>query len=391
MINRVAENRILFTNAAIENRKFTFDNKPQRAFSFLVAEALNRIYSPSAPRTHLWNEVGDFADRSNEPIDNKYAGDFANKYLTAHGDPELISDNDKVFSGWAQGALEKMLEAGSVYEAEADFWACDDCDLAIAESVVNIAKCPRCHSDESLIIRRELAMFCDTPDDKRILLCRDRIFNQININHEIGRLEQLPPRLLLSRDRNSGISLDGFGLKDKVLDPRLGIGMLAIYAAQRADFEQVGIVQNINTVNRTAPYLGSALPNTKKIDAPDYVYALHADADQQLLNPIRINPRVLALVSLAQRNNVTSASADNMVRNYDKIERLFDGIERFYNNANNSDLDANLPVPDFSRLAQSVAKNLGRDLEIVKHGSVPTLDEQKSIDSDMYIAAKIIH
>ncbi len=387
----MSSSEILFTNAAIQNRDFSFDEKPEKAVGILAAHALNHLHGNEVD-VHCWNNVGLFDSEQSasveERLKKKYTSDFA-KYIIGGDLPEtvILTDDQDEFTEWAIPTIDSMLSNGSVYIEEAEFHHCTGCDITIAEKAVDIDECKTCKSSGHLEIITELGMFTDTPEDRRLLLPQDLIFNQINLRQEQNSLMQISPRLLLSRTRGIGVPLDAFGLRDQKLDPRLGIGMLSIFAASNLSFQATCIVQSISTLNRIVPYLRSAIPNPEKIDLPEYQFAFHGRISPQLLRVPGISPSLLALYSLGRRNEISSA--DTIVGEISKLERCMVALDNVSppTESNRQNLR---PQRNLSNIVATTAKDIGKLLEKVKHGRIPTKETLAEIDAARTVARHIL-
>jgi hypothetical protein len=307
----MSDHEILFTNAAIQNRSFGVDERPGKVVGIMAAQLLNGIVG-NTEAIHAWNNVGLFAD--SETIDahtrlqNKYDSEVLKQHVGYWGIGEglrIQTDDDQSFALWAQHVIEGSLKRGIVYIENATFHCCSGCSLVIAEAAVSVSRCSRCGSEE-LFLSDEDGLFVDTPEDKLSLLAPHDIYNVINIRQEQDSMKQVPPRLLLSRSRSFGVSLECFGLPRRVLDPRLGIGLLALYAADVEGYKKGCLVQSIATLVRTVPYLKSVIVDHDQQQVPKPLFAAHTRIDQDVLMDTELSPVdrnvLLPLASLRRRN-----------------------------------------------------------------------------------------
>jgi hypothetical protein len=269
----MSEHEILFTNAAVQNRSFDIDQNPGKVSGIIAAQLLNRLFD-NPDVVHCWNNVGLFDEAetttSDERLEHKYDSQVLKQHLTYWGTAGKLvvqTDDEEWFSTWAVGLVESCLERGDIYIQNTTFSRCAQCDLVIAESAAHIDQCGRCKG-QNLDVVKEDGLFVDVPDDRQSLLLPENLYNSINIYQERDSFKQLPPRLLLSRDRSRGVNLERIGLTDKVLDPRLGIGLLAVYAASIRGYEKGCLVQSLSTLVRTAPYLNSVIVDADRQGIP---------------------------------------------------------------------------------------------------------------------------
>ena len=372
----MSSKEIFFSNAAIQNQEFSLDEKPYKAVGILAARVLNTLYDNTTPEVHSWNNVGAFSDKLTsmppERIAQKYDSGFAQRYIVPQThEYHIATDDEDMFGNWTLEQLEAMLQEGSVYQDTAEFVVCTNCDITIAEATVGVNTCPHCQDDTHLCIQEEVALFADTPAPNDILPY-DKLFNQINVHHEMNTLQQIPRRLLLSRTRESGIPLDALGVENRKVDPRLGIGLLALYSAWQYDYESVGIVQSISTLNRIAPYLSSTVPDPQRIGLPDFVYALHAKIQPELLFDPRVDPQTLALYSLGQRSDITTKSVPKITNDVESLSRRLGIVSDIYTDrfgapAEISKSAIHTTGVDLTDLIAKTNKKLGRSLELIKH------------------------
>lgn len=305
---------MLFTNAAVQNRAFELDERPGKIAGIMAAQLLNRIVGNSDV-VHCWNNVGMFdhdeAQEPNERLEDKYRSATMQRHRAYWGvgdNLEILTDDGQEFGDWATNVLAACLDGGDVYTETTDFHCCTDCDLVIAETAVDIDACGRC-GNESLDLKTEKALFVDTPVDRQALLPVTSMYNAINVRQEQASMLQVPPRLLLSRTRSRGIGLDNLGLEGKVMDPRLGIGLLALYAADARGYQRGCLVQSTSTLVRTAPYVNAVITDPDRLQVPRLFFAGHTKVDQSLLVADAVTSRdlqvLLPLASLRRKKDVT--------------------------------------------------------------------------------------
>lgn len=372
----------IYVNAAIQNQEYSLDEKPYKATGILTARTLNQLNGTDTI-VHTWNEVGLFSETSRLSMEQRLALKYETAFMRDHlahrqDDVHVLTDTDAGFSDWAQEVVKETLAAGTTYISEEEFTRCISCNMTIAEVAVSVQQCSKCRQSSGLVVSREEALFTDVPEDRRSLLPYHRLYNKVNVNQELRELNQIPHRLLLSRDRQVGVELGEIGLEGKRLDPRLGIGLLALYVAHSFNYDEAGLVQSLSTVNRTVPYLGSVIRDPVKLGVPDYGYALHAKIKTELFSEQSLQPEHLSLQAIGQRADVNDGArlrAEN-VAFHERLKTLRE---------NTSELtlpDApplNLETGNYTGVVANTNKQLARASEMVKHGRLPDEAEKKLI------------
>lgn len=323
---------IIFANAAIQNRSFDVDQNPGKIAGIMVANVLNKLHDN--PETiHTWNNVGTFAQTELEPPSKRLLAKYSSEPMQEHFDywqlddagVDILTDVDDEFTSWARTVLEALIEKGQLVITRADFHACTACSTVIAEKSAPVNDCKGC-GNCNLTTKNELALFVTLPEEKRSLLEKKNIFNAMNLRREQDALRQIPDRLLLSRDRAAGVDLSSFGLEGKVLDPRMGIGLLALYAAVKYDYGAVGIVQTTKTLIRTVPYIGGA--RVDLLDLPSLQYVPHTLIDTPYLRGGTFVDQVVApLASVQQKQPVDQQRLGQALSQHEKLRRNIDALK----------------------------------------------------------------
>lgn len=382
---------ILFVNGAIQNRNFTLDEKPHKAMGIIAARVLNHMMG-SPDVVHAWNNVGTFADEqkgtADDRLDEKYNSIFMQSHLERWegyaNSPVISTDDNPDFALWAQDLLESALARGDVYAQEEDFIHCRVCGVTIAEVSASISACPRCNTGEPLVIKREAGLFVDLDEDKTGILRYEHIFNKSNMKQEISSLRQLPDRLLLSRDRTAGVTLDEVGFPGKILDPRLGIGLLSIYEASRHGYKRSGMVQTYSTMIRTVPYLNSVIKDSNALAVPEHRFAFYGMIDPELLVSGNVSPELLSLHALRQKVDIQKHMTGPIQKERASLIHRMSVLEKLAEYAE-IDLteeclplkvvDPNVALGQLTNIVTTLNKRLGRAIEETKHQQ--SLDNQR--------------
>lgn len=394
---------ILFTNGAIQNRDFSLDEKPYKAVGIISARVLNHLVG-SEDIIHNWNNVGMFADTDEfstkeERTRKKYIGSFMQAHLERWGDQDRVtvaSDDDAYFSYWTQDIVAQAISSGNIYQENAEFVACRKCGTVIAVSVTKVTVCSRCGATDALYTKEETGLFADLPSNSESLFRYEQLFNKNNIKQELDAFKQLPARLLLSRHRDNGISLESIDMPDKVLDPRLGIGLLAVFHASRLGYAKAGIVQSYSTLIRTAPYLNGIIKDSDTFGVAEHVFALHSKIEPSLLTYPEITPELLCFHAMRQKADITLdklpailKEKDGLIRKAAVIKNLCTDSTVLLEIAKSpfNQYDDELAAGNLVDVLAKVNKNLGRSIAFVKHGNLPDGDEEKVV-VDTYSSVK---
>lgn len=374
---------ILFTNAAVQNGDFSLDEKPYKAIGIISARVLNHL-AGNADMVHAWNDVGMFGDIAAtsqlERMAKKYDSHFMRNHLerwSPYADPlQIVSDTDDEFGEWANGLIDKLLQTGDIKVLQEEFTVCGACGIAIAEKAVPVAQCSRCRQTDHLTTESQKAFFIDVVDDRSNLIRDEQVYNTRNIRQERRNLDQIPPRLLVSRDRERGVKLDVHGLDGKVLDPRLGVGLLALYLADQRGYESAGIVQSYTTFIRTVPYINSAISDSDTLGVPSHRFVFHSKIEPHLLEQEEISPELLSFHALRQKVDVTaesmiaiSAERSKLIERAKIVRRLANerGVILQNLSAPADSLDLGVAEGDLTYLLSKVSKRLGVAIEASKH------------------------
>lgn len=372
----------MFINAAIQNRDFSLDDKPYKMTGILAARVLNHLMGNSY-NIHAWNTVGAFNDMAEstpeDRLTQKYDSQFMQDHLSRWSDLglDVLRDDDPEFSSWAVKIMERALLVNDCVEIkEESFVNCGSCDTTIAEASVDVSSCTICCKKDSLQIVSESALFVKMPDDSESLLPFHRRFNKVNLRHEVKTLENIPHRLLLSRDRLAGIDLEQLGLPGKKLDPRLGIGLLALYAANKHRASSVSLTQSASTLVRTVPYLSGVIHDSDALQVPNFSYTFHGRISPELFCDKEVPPELWGLQSLGQRNDVRVETAYPLKRQRKSILAKYGQLSAY---SSNSKPSVDLNEGNLSQVLASTNKNLGRAVD--KSRQIGTDDTHETVSS----------
>ena len=381
---------ILFSNGAIQNQEFSLDEKPYKALGIVTARVLNELVGNDASEdVHNWNNVGLFENKTilsrDSRLQQKYDSVFMQNFLKKWeiDTPVIRGDDDNEFAIWAIDVLERSLKQGYIYKEKEEFVACRGCDRVIAEAKVKIDDCKSCGNNDFKAVVEE-GLFVDTPEDPTTIYRSSQLVNRINLKHEQKQLDQLPRRLLLSRDREGGVRLDRLGLPSKNIEPKLAIGMLAVYNAAKSGYSQAGFTQSLSTFNRIMPYLNGVLPDPFSLEVPEIKYAFYSKINPELLDGTpKVSNEMLMFNALGQRGEINVNGYKRIAKEDDAIKMKIEALKRIPSTRKLIDdmkdnlegwMDGRKEVSLTGQVGK-LSKDLGRSLEYSKHKREMAPDE----------------
>lgn len=229
----------IFLNGPIQNGDFTFLYKPGKAVGVRVAEALNEIMGlrPS-PAPHLWNSAmlaNDVRHREHVkaspiPLDRHAFEtiEIARKYAGVtfrSNPPEIVTDTDPEVAELALSTVERQLATDRMTISNETMLFCKRCGHMAGS--FSSSMCKACGGRDLRTRRKRLLT---APIGK---LAIQDLYGRANEGRVRAITGEAPSRLVLSRTRDYGISLDALGLPGLVLDPRAGIHVTALAVARR--------------------------------------------------------------------------------------------------------------------------------------------------------------
>jgi hypothetical protein len=252
--------RTIFFNCPVSNGPFTLRESPSKGVGIWIAAALNELMAtPAVP--HLWNTVtlaGDLRFRTEPGHAQLLRRDVEARLIAAkYGDREpssIMTDADPAVVDTALRFVENGLVSGELSIQEETVPVCSHCGHMTGHSV---SECRVCGNTAT------------QPKTGKHLVAVYAVRRQpIHLQHTAG---QVPARLLLSRTRDYGISLEPLGLAGFVLDPRAGLHATVMTAARIARAEQAVMPVTENARTNIAAY-GQPFC---QIDGIRLKYALH--------------------------------------------------------------------------------------------------------------------
>lgn len=310
----------------------------QRFIPLLVAENLTRIAEYESgrpiPRVDLWNCVGmrmdkSFADQtmyasrrefSSALLADKYA--MLNEFGISCQGRDIIRDDDNATKTWFEGKIKQLFSSGIIYIDLVGMNICNNCNYL--QSVENsfLDSCSVCNSSEFHIEKRRVLMV-DIPPKDRNSLINDKIIHPKNISHIRSFFDQLPPRSMISKIREYGLSLDSIGLEGYVLDPKIGVALMPELVAEKYHLSELTLVQGASIAANTMPYtsiLTSGFNHTYLFLPKIPKISIEQARDLKL----SFFSRYLPLILMTYNNNIKSDQFKIIQENYARIRRKID-------------------------------------------------------------------
>ncbi|MGW4359458.1 hypothetical protein ACWEKU_11960 [Streptomyces californicus] len=270
-------NDVLYFNGPVQNGDFTFAEHPGKAVGIRLAEALNALLGREAV-PHLWNTValaGDVrhrhaADREGISRHQREERAMAAKYAPGPlPDAGLITDADPQVATFTLEVLQGMLADGTVSVQNMPVRLCARCGHLAGTATA--AECRSCGHRAPRATRRAMLVFDRTvhgpilePDDVQTTGARAPA-HLLNIAHHVPQL------LVLSRTRDHGVDLSPLGLEGMVLDPRAGLHVTVLAAADALRCTRPVMTVTENAAANVAAY-GAPF---RRYGATRLRYALH--------------------------------------------------------------------------------------------------------------------
>ncbi|MFE6129728.1 hypothetical protein ACFQ6Q_15885 [Streptomyces sp. NPDC056437] len=319
---------ILYINGPVQNGHFTLAERPGKAAGIRAAAALNALLG-ARPVAHLWNTAtlsGDLRHRAaDEPIRRREREEqaIASKYAPGDRPPAgVLTDTAPSVAALALKMVGHLLEHGTLAITPVDVRLCSRC--AHMTGVVAHQECRACGHDQTLPARRQLLVF-DRPAGQPALERDDFLAaGSRPPTHLLNIAQNTPPRLVLSRTRDHGVSLTPLGLDSLVLDPRAGLHAAVLTAAAGHGAEQPAMTVTENAAANIAAY---GLP-FRRHGTARLRYALHGRIPydtaplQRLYEVHRVAPPLqelfvtwfLPLASLRERAGIDPARLPSLLK-----------------------------------------------------------------------------
>ncbi|PZT71486.1 hypothetical protein [Streptomyces sp. AC1-42T] len=249
---------VLYFNGPVQNGAFTLAERPGKAAGIRAAAALNALLGVR-PVPHLWNTVtlsGDLRHRAaGEPLGRREREEQAIAAKYARGEEPragVLTDTAPAVAALALELVGRLVEDGTLSVTPEHVRLCSGCGHMTG--VVAGQACRACGGDQSRAARRRLLVF-DRPAGQRVLEREDFLAAGARTpSHLLNIAQNTPPRLVLSRTRDHGVSLAPLGLDGLVLDPRAGLHIAVLAAAAACGAEQSAMTITANAAANVAAY-----------------------------------------------------------------------------------------------------------------------------------------
>ena len=243
---------------ALANLRLT---SPDKLLPVAVSQIFNTLTSPQTSGLVLWN-----TGNAKPGIDSETN---KNQILTSHGiNPATIAqgyDNDPDFHHWAVLRIDRALSRGYLQIGLKEVMACSSCHGALTLAVAGHApeKCAGCKSTAPSEGGTAKVLTLPLAHSAAELATACHIFNR-PANWE-GQLASMPGEMLISKPRETGISLEALGLKGLKLDPRVSNALFPLYEAEKRGASEAWSVVDVTILNLVAPFIhgfrGQPLPS----------------------------------------------------------------------------------------------------------------------------------
>ncbi|MGW1234211.1 hypothetical protein [Streptomyces californicus] len=246
-------NDVVYFNGPVQNGDFTLAERPGKAAGIRLAEALNALLG-LAPVPHLWNTAtlaGDVRHRRAADRDTVNRQQREEQALVAKYAPGpapaggLLTDTGHQAAALALDMTRALLADGTLTVRDLPVRLCARCGHMVGAGTAG--DCRSCGHGGSCSARRPLLVFDRTKhgpvlerDDVHAAGARAPI-------HLLNIARHAPQLLVLSRTRDHGVDLAPIGLDGMVLDPRAGLHIAVLAAA-----DESGAVRPVMTLTENA-------------------------------------------------------------------------------------------------------------------------------------------
>lgn len=344
----------IIAQAPIQSRPDTL-SKNERLFPLLIAEALNRIreYHDGKSRIRLdaWNTVGSkidtlYASQPRNVSRYEYNGrQIEQRYQKLHDlygidqtNRTILRDDDPKYEEVVLEIIRENLSNNRLQVSKETFIECSKCDKMIAPIEAIITRCPNCKGNE---LRQSVrtGMFINFTNDLRHGALQVSIGENIARSRFKSDVLNLPNRILISKQRDYGMSLTEFGVDDGlVLDPKIPLALFEVVSKKSGLGTIEYIVQGIDSLGNTIPFscVLSGKPETKYITTG--MIPKYSDDDINRKSQGFYYP-FLPLYMISRAGDLDSKSLEAVYREFDRTKRkYFSCTEYLKNNANDNEV-----------------------------------------------------
>ncbi|HEX8182130.1 MAG TPA: hypothetical protein VF575_00845 [Candidatus Saccharimonadales bacterium] len=249
-------------NAPIQNREFNPDGQLGKVVPLFVAAHLRTQDAYMSTPVELWNNViaqeqlgydaRKYEIRSTTMLDQKYGSSVLSLLHSQTGEAEIIADDDSDFTKWATTVVESGLDSGNIRIEEETVYVCQDCHatLALAHGP-KPRNCACCYGSGGINELNTVAMTATiTPE---------ALVSTAHATKQSIQLDLSGRKFIINKRRVTGVGLEWAGFADDVLDPRIGVGLLGLYAAIRNNADAVDFVSSRSAISHNLPQFFAAI------------------------------------------------------------------------------------------------------------------------------------
>lgn len=342
----------LITQAPIQTREDSTD-RLERLFPILVAEILSKLeeykLNKELPRIDFWNTYGlkmETQMLNNEvqnPRDNYVKELIQKRYTILEQQFDIPSinrvslrDDDYQVKEIVLDVLRDLYNKNILTMCDIKVVYCTNCNLVIAPVHIKPTICKRCKLSQLGHKIEKLLTINVTNDIKEKLQNTSSLYNLSKIMNNY--INNLPPQIIISKQREFGISLENYDIDPKFkLDPKITLALQGAILKELFDIDDCTILQGIDSMKNTVP-LALILHNNFNSKFKPLAYLPNIDLYQlNKENPGFLNT-FMALYSIDNNSIYKSEQFYSLVRQFQKTRikiqncfRLIDILNQNYN------------------------------------------------------------
>jgi hypothetical protein len=259
----------LYVNPPTENKDFDPDISLGKIVPIYVAQSLQQNEIPV--RVDLWNNIlatemygysrEEYREETKRRLDFKYSSHALRWLGKVTTKPQLLTDTTPEFIKWAQAKVDTSFEKGDTALVEAQVYTCENCSASICLApwrygeFSDLPSCSTCPGSANSIQTR-LSLTTHINDDT---IDQVNSFFGGNKAAALSNKNLLYGEVLISKQRVDGVGLEALGLPGEVLDPRVSLGLLALFAAEKNAMDQVNIVVARTSQTKNLPQFAAVM------------------------------------------------------------------------------------------------------------------------------------
>lgn len=260
----------LIVNAPIQNREFNPDERLGKVVPLFVSAHLRGEEDYLSDPVDLWNNViaaeqkgydaSSYSGHSRELLAQKYGSSVLTHLQKLDGESEVTTDDDPGFTSWATKIIQNALDAGDIQIRDESVFACNGCEATLAlASGPQPERCHCCTDSTGVALANRPVMIA--------AITSSAVEAAAVATHQSVATGQTGRSFIVNKRRVSGIGLEWAGFPDDVVDPRIGVGLLGLYAAAMRDAGSVDLVSSRAAMTHNLQQLFAAT-NSQTSDLP---------------------------------------------------------------------------------------------------------------------------